>query len=222
VATVEPQVRPRRRLLIVEDESLTATLLVEVLTISGFDAVAVPDVIEARNEVVAFDPDCVLIDISLGPGPTGADLAHALHKQRPDIALLFLTRHPDLRTAGLREDEVPPSAGFVRKDLVGDPGYLVSAIEQVLQDSYSEVRHDSDPARPLGNLSEKQLEILRLMSLGYTNEAIARLKGAGLSSVERWIAGIFRDMGIAPGGDLNSRVEAVRRYVAAAGIPDRA
>ncbi len=211
----------RRRLLLVEDEPLTATLLTQVLTAEGFDMVAVRDVVEARREVREFDPDCVLIDISLGPGPSGADLAYALHEERPDIALLFLTRHPDLRTAGLSEDQVPPSVGFVRKDRVNDTAYLVSAIEQVLKEDTREVRHDTDPERPLGNLSERQLEILKLMALGYTNEAIARQQDAGLSTVERWIAGILRDMGISRSSEVNPRVEAIRRYVAVVGIPDR-
>lgn len=211
----------QRRLLLVEDEPLVSTLLSDVLTGEGFSVVAVPDVVSARREVRDFDPDCVLIDISLGPGPTGADLAFAIHAERPDIALLFLTRHPDLRTAGIAESDVPATAGFVRKDRVSDKGYLVEAIEQVLSDSPRAVRDDADPARPLGNLSERQLEVLRLMALGYTNEAIARLKGAGLSTVERWIAGIFRDMGIDNRTDVNPRVEAVRRYVAVVGIPDR-
>lgn len=210
-----------RRLLLVEDEPLTATLLAEVLEGSGFLVTTAPDVIEARRELRDFDPDCVLIDISLGPGPTGADLATAIHRERPDVALLFLTRHPDLRTAGLREGDVPASVGFVRKDRVSDTDYLVTAIEQALDDLAPKVRDDVDPERPLGNLSEKQIDVLRLMALGYTNEAIARQKAAGISTVERWVAGILRDMGIEGRGDVNPRVEAVRRYVAVVGIPER-
>ena len=59
------------------------------------------------------------------------------------------------------------------------------------------------------------------MALGYTNDAIARESGLALSSVERWVVGIFKDMGIDSRGDVNPRVEAVRRYVAVAGIPER-
>lgn len=211
----------RRRLLLVEDEPFVATLLSDVLTGQGFEVGIAHDVISARQAVADFDPDCVIIDISLGPGPSGADLAHVLHEQRPDVALVFLTRHPDLRTAGLREEDVPASIGFVRKDKVDDSAYLVEAIEQVLRDRAADVRHDVDPTRPLSHLSERQMDVLRMLALGYTNEAIARSMGAGLSTVERWVAGIFRDMGIPQGGDVNSRVEAVRRYVAVAGIPER-
>lgn len=211
----------QRRLLLVEDEPLTAALLLKVLAGEGFAVDAATTVSDARALVASFDPDCVLIDISLGVGPSGVDLAHMLSRERPDIALLFLTRHPDLRTAGLSDSDVPPQCGFVRKDLVHDPAYLVEAIEQVLRDQSRSVRHDTDPARPLGDLSEQQLDILRLVSLGYTNDAIARLRGVRPSTVERWIAGILKAMDIDPRGDLNPRVEATRRYVAVAGIPSR-
>jgi DNA-binding NarL/FixJ family response regulator len=210
-----------RRLLVVEDEPLTAALLTQILASTGFIVESVCDVAGARQAVRNFDPDCVLIDISLGPGPSGADLAYALAEERPDIALLFLTRHPDLRTAGLSKDDMPAHCGFVRKDLVQDADYLLQAIEQVLRDQSREVRHDNDPHRPLGDLSEQQVEILRLMALGYTNDAIAQMKGAGRSTVERWVAGILKTMDIDPRGAVNPRVEAVRRYVLVAGIPDR-
>ena len=211
----------QRRLLLVEDEPLTAALLLKVLTAEGFAVKGATNVSEARALVASFDPDCALIDISLGSGPSGVDLAHMLSQERPDIALLFLTRHPDLRTAGLSEADVPANCGFVRKDLVSDPDSLVLAIEQVLRDQSRTVRHDTDPGRPLGDLTEQQLDVLRLVSLGYTNDAIARLRGVRPSTVERWIAGILKAMDIDPRGDLNPRVEATRRYVAVAGIPSR-
>jgi len=218
---VQPPAPFQRRLLLVEDEPMTMTLLVRVLTDEGFIVESATDVGQARELVRDFDPDCVLIDISLGPGPSGADLAHVLHRERPDIALLFLTRHPDLRTAGLNEDQAPPNCGFVRKDRVGDTRYLVDAIEQVLRDRSLDIRDDVDPGRPLGGLTENQLEILRLMSLGYTNDSIAAMKNAGRSTVERWVAGIFKSMGIDGRAGVNPRVEAVRRYVAVAGVPHR-
>lgn len=211
----------QRRLLVVEDEPLVAALLTDALTSEGFVVATARDVVAARERIRDFDPDGLIIDISLGPGPSGADLAYAVRKERSDIAILFLTRHPDLRTAGVRADQVPANCGFVRKDLVADTDYLVAAIEHVLNDADRDVRHDVDPSRPLGNLSERQLEFLRLMALGYTNDAMARESGLALSSVERWVVGIFKDMGIDSRGDVNPRVEAVRRYVAVAGIPER-
>lgn len=210
-----------RRLLVVEDEPLTASLLAEVLASHGFEVETAADVLEARAAVRGFDPDAALIDISLGDGPSGLDLAYVLHEQRPDIALLFLTKHPDHRTAGVAAGDLPVGCGFLRKDRVRDTGYLMSSIEAVLTDRGDAVRDDRDPAKPLARLTGKQLHVLRLMAMGYTNDAIARMMNAARSSVERWVMEIFRVLDIDTKGDVNPRVEAVRQFVAASSLPER-
>jgi DNA-binding NarL/FixJ family response regulator len=210
-----------RHLLLVEDDGMTSGLLARVLENEGFAVMTARDALEARALIESFDPDIALIDISLGAGPNGVDLAHVMHDQYPHIALLLVTRFPDLRSAGLRGYELPSSCGFLRKDRISDPGYLVKAIEQVLRDHSRDVRDDIDPERPLSELTEQQMEILHLMALGYTNDVIARMKGAGRSSVERWVAGILEVMQIEPRGALNPRVEAVRQYISVVGVPQR-
>lgn len=216
-----PHVRENRRLLVVEDESLMASLLSQVLGAAGFAVETASDVLQARAAVRTFDPDAVLLDISLGDGPSGLDLAHVLHAQRPDIAIIVLTKYPDARVAGPNADELPPHCGFLRKDRVKDTAYLLEAIDAVLADRPRDARHDLDPAKPLAQLSPKHLEVLRLMATGYTNDFIAQAKGASQSTVERWTAEIFRALGIDTRGAVNPRVEAVRQFIAAAGVPDR-
>lgn len=210
-----------RRLLVVEDEPLMSSLLAQALTSAGFTVETASDVLQARAAVRNFDPDGVLLDISLGDGPSGLDLAHVLHAQRPDIALIVLTKYPDPRVAGVTLDELPPNCGFLRKDLVKDTAYLLEAINAVLTDRPKDVRHDLDASKPLAALSPKHLEVLRLMATGYTNEFIAQSKGASQSTVERWTAEIFRALRIETRGNVNPRVEAVRQFIAAAGVPDR-
>lgn len=210
-----------RRLLVVEDEPLMASLLAEVLVGHGFEVRTAANGLQARQEVEYFDPDAALLDIGLGDGPSGIDLAHVLHRQRPDIALLFLTKHPDARTAGVSETDIPPNCGFLRKDRVRNSTYLLESLEAVLADHSDLVRDDQDPASPLGMLNAKQLDVLRMMALGYNNDYIARAKGAGISTVERWVIGIFRALEIDTHGDLNPRVEAVRRFAAASALPER-
>ena len=210
-----------RRLLVVEDEPLMASLLASALTSAGFSVETACDVLAARGAVRNFDPDAVLLDISLGDGPSGLDLAHVLHRQRPDIALIILTKFPDPRTAGVETTMMPPNCGFLRKDRVRDTEYLLESIEAALNDRTNEVRQDNEGTHPLAPLSAKHLEVLRLMSTGYTNEYIAKLKDASQSTVERWNIEIFRALEINTKGNINPRVEAVRMFVSAAGVPDR-
>jgi DNA-binding NarL/FixJ family response regulator len=210
-----------RRLLVVEDDPFTASLLAEALVAHGFEVRIAADVLEARRAVKAFDPDVALIDIALGVGPSGLDLAHALSKQRPDIALLILTKYPDARTAGVSAGEVPKGCGFLRKDKVRDTEYLLAQLESVLADQAEQVRDDLDSVNPLAALSPRQLEVLRLIAMGYTNEFIAQSTESGLSSVERWVMQVFRALGLDSRGNINPRVEAARIFIAASSLPER-
>lgn len=208
-------------MLVVEDETLMSSLLADVLTTAGFEAEVAANVLQARQSVKEFDPDVALLDISLGEGPSGLDLAHVLHAQRPDIALIFLTKHPDRRTAGLDAEDVPPGCGFLRKDMVTDTAYLIEAIETVLADRPREVRHDLVPDRPLAALTTKQIDVLHMAAEGLTNSAIARERGTSERSVEMLMHSVFHTLGIETSGDLNPRVEAIRCYISAAGMPGR-
>jgi len=210
-----------RRLLLVEDEAFVASLLADVLTQAGFEVRVAHDVIEARRILREFDPDVALLDIWLGGGPTGLDLAHVLDRQHPEVAIVLLTRHPDRRTAGLAAADVPERAGFLRKDMVSDPDVLIDAIEGVLRDNPREHRHDRAPDRPLRGLTPRQVEVLRLAALGLTNAAIARERGTTERAVELLMQSALRALGVPDDPDLNRRVEGVRRYVAVVGLPER-
>lgn len=208
-----------RRVLIVEDEPLMASLLADSLRGSGFEVDTAGDVSQARRKIEDFDPDMLLLDISLGDGPTGVHLAHAVQLTRPDIAMLFLTRHPDAVSANREGLDLPKNVGFLRKHLVNDQGYLIDAIEKVFAERPNEVRQDSAPQPTFAGLSEHSLLVLRLIAEGCNNAQIANRCDASTKSVERWIDRLYKELGIDTKGDLNPRVEAARRYFMAVGIP---
>lgn len=198
-----------------------SALLADVLTMAGFEVDVAANVVDALESARDFDPDVALLDIALGDGPSGLDLARVLNLKRPDIALIFLTRHPDRRTAGLDVGDIPPGCGFLRKDMVANTQYLVSAIEKVLAENAGEVRHDLAEDRPLANLTRKQLDVLRMAAQGLTNTAIAQRRQTSERSVEALMHAIFVTLGIESHGDVNPRVEAVRQYIDGVGMPER-
>ena len=209
----------RRRVLIVEDEPLMASLLAESLRSNGFDVDTAADVAIARRKIEEFDPDMLLLDISLGDGPTGVHLAHAVHLTRPDIAMLFLTRHADATSASKEGLDLPPNVGFLRKHMVNDHGYLIEAIEKVFSERANEVRQDAPRENPFAQLAEQELKVLRLLAEGFNNSQIAIRCDMSTKSVERWIERIYKALGIDTKGDVNPRVEAARRYYLTVGIP---
>lgn len=210
-----------RRLLIVEDEPLTAMLLSDALGALHFEVAIAHSATEARREIKRFDPDAALIDIVLGHGPSGIDLAHVIREKHPYIGVLLLTKYPDLETAGYHATGIPAGCGFLRKDMVGDKDAIVAALDEVLAERAERVRHDKDADRPLAQLTKAQIEVLRLMAAGYGNEAIAVRRDCSVSAVQNLIVGIYRRLDIEQGGEVNPRVEAIRRFIEVAGIPER-
>ena len=211
----------KRRILIVEDEPLMSALLQQSLTSADFEVEAAIDAAQARKKIEAFDPDILLLDISLGDGPSGLHLAHAIDKTRRDIAILILTKHPDAKSATSEGLDIPARVGFLRKHLVNDVNYLLNAIEKVLSDRSSEVRQDFQSESPINNLSEQAVMILSLIAQGFSNNEIATRTKLSVKSVERWIDIIYKELEITKSGEINQRVEAARRYYMIAGIPER-
>ena len=210
-----------RRLLVVEDEPLLAALLTKSLSEAGFSVQSASDVAKARAAIDAFDPDAVLLDISLGDGPSGVHLAHALRQTRPEIAIIILTKYPDARAASLDGLDLPDGVGFLRKHLVEDIDALVAAIEKCLADQSQQVRQDQQEEPAELQLRGQGLVVLELLAQGYNNAEIAARCGLSTKSAERWIEKVYKELGIESRGPLNPRVEAARRYYLTAGIAHR-
>jgi DNA-binding NarL/FixJ family response regulator len=211
----------KRRILIVEDEPLMSSLLKQSLTSADFEVETASDTGQARKKIDSFDPDILLLDISLGDGPSGLHLAHAIDQTRPDIAILILTKHPDAKSATSEGLELPLRVGFLRKHLVNDVSYLLNAIEKVLTDRSNEVRQDDKSDSPFKGLSTQAFQVLSLLAQGYNNNEIASRSKLSVKSVERWIDIIYKELDINKNGEINQRVEAARKYFEAVGIPQR-
>ena len=210
-----------RRILIVEDEGFTSGLLCAALKGAGFEVRAAASTAEARRVVADFDPDAALIDLNLGPGPNGVDLAHIPHHQNPGVALLLLTRLPDLRAAGYTDADLPPTCGFIRKEAVTDADLLVQAVESALADKVQRMKEQVDQASPLATLTQTQLAVLRLVTQGYTTPRIAEMRGTTTSAVEKVLGSIYDALEIPKDDGISRRSEAMRIFVEHAGLPPR-
>lgn len=198
-----------------------SALLASSLKNAGFEVASASNAADARKTVETFDPDIMLIDIFLGSGPSGIQLANAVNQSHPEIGLLLLTKFKDSLSSMHDLGEIPPNCGFLRKDLVADTDHLISAIEAVLGDRADEARQEMAVHGGVGDLNKKQQQVLRLLAEGLTNSEIANRTDLSVKSVERYLAQIFDELGISSENGVNQRVEAARRYYLTAGIPER-
>lgn len=209
----------KRHILLVEDESFLLSLLTSYLEQAGFQVTAVSSAVEARKALKHSDPDGVVLDIDLGPGPTGLDIGEALLAKSPEIAVVYLTALSDLRVAGAEGSKIHPRAAFLNKTMIHSSHVLIDALDSVLQGkNSSDYRHDKNSQRPLANLSMTQIQILKLIAEGKTNQQIADIRQRSLSATEATIGRAITALGLENSADSNARVLAATTFLTKSGL----
>lgn len=82
------------RILLVEDNPLTAKGLKYLLEKEQYTVIEVPDLSTARAELAEHDFDLALLDVSL-PDGEGFSLAHEIKTRNPSLPVIFLTARDD-------------------------------------------------------------------------------------------------------------------------------
>jgi len=210
-----------RSVLVVEDEPFIRGLVADKLKSDGFKVEVASSGAEARKIAANSDLDIVVMDIDLGPGPSGLDLGIALHKMHPELALVFLTHVPEPRIYGIDLKSVPKNAAYLLKERLVDPNVLNNAIEAALRDRVGpEFRDDLKPSHPLMNVSKIQLDVLRMIAKGMSNQQIADERGTTLRAVENLVNRAIAAAGIGAKSKTSARVIAVREFIRVAGLPE--
>lgn len=201
-----------RTVLVVENEDFLRSLIADSLETHGFKVATAANALDAKRLLTSVDPDAAVLDIDLGTGPTGLDFAAQLSITSPEVGIVFLTDLPDPRFAR-DAHEVQKNQAYLNKRLLADSTVLAEAINAVLlEDGIDEYRHDQNLDRPLSNLSRIQLEILKLIVEGKTNQQIADIRQRSIGATESAITRTLEALGIEKDAALNVRVEAVRKY----------
>ena len=210
----------QRTVLVVEDEPFIRGLICDKLESDGFKVLAASSAAEAREISSDAEIDISVLDIELGNGPTGFDLGIALHKTYPGMALVFLTHIPEPRIIGLDSKAIPKNAAYLLKERLVDPEVLNQAIEAALRDRVDkEFRDDLKPAHPLVHMSRTQIEVLRMLAEGKSNQQIAAARGTTLRAVENLVTRAITAAGIDAESKTSARVIAVREFIRIAGLP---
>jgi DNA-binding response OmpR family regulator len=124
------------RILIVEDEAVTAADLHDELIAQGYEVTGTADTAEAALvSAMTNPPDLVLMDINLSGSSDGVFAARSLRAK--EIPVIFLTAHYDDRTLGTAKLTAP--VGYITKPF--NPHQLGVAIEIGI------ARHRSDLKR---------------------------------------------------------------------------
>jgi DNA-binding NarL/FixJ family response regulator len=202
------------KLLIVENDSFAGTFMSKSLDAAGLSVISVADTAPiAMKTFRETSPDCALIDIELGTGPNGIDIARAFRKLKPSVGIVFLTSIVDPRLIDLKGLELPDGSIYLSKSYVSDTGEISDSLHESMQLAKSKsvaciIRYPKSQLQ----LTNGQFELIRLIAEGLSNKEIARTKFVTLKSTENSIARLAKKLDLKDTNTNSQRVLIAKRY----------
>lgn len=216
---------PLLRVIIAEDNYLvregTRSLLEDSGAIEVIAAVGTAD--ELLDAVRRFEPDAVLTDIRMPPGHhmEGIEAAHTIRAAHPKIGVAVLSQHTDESYALALFRDGTAGLAYLLKDRLGDLEDLIKALREVVAGGSVidpqvvealVARRSRTADSPLGALTPRELDVLRVMAQGETNAGIEQSLHLSASTVEKHVNSIFAKLRLAD-APVHRRVAAVLTFL---------
>lgn len=166
---------------------------------------------EALNLVSEMAPDVLLLDMEM-PGLSGVDVAKQLKAARSGVRVLALSAYDDGQY--VRNLLANGAAGYITKEEA--PEMIIEAVRGVARGeegwlsrrAMARMTAWTRDSELVGNeLSSRELEVLRLVVAGKTNQEIGHILQISEKTVEKHVGAIFNKL------DVSSRVEAAVQAV---------
>jgi two-component system response regulator NreC len=204
------------RVVLADDHSVVRHGLRQLLETSGGFAVVAQaaDVPSTLESVRRWRPDVLVLDLNM-PGGSSLDAVPQLRQESPGTQIVVLTMQSE--PAYARRALSAGAVGYVLKDAADEE--VVEAIRRAAAgERYlhprlgARVAAEPHPAPP-ETLSERELQVLRMVALGHTNSEIADRLYLSVRTVETHRSHIQRKL------RLRNRSDLVR-YALAHGLLD--
>jgi DNA-binding NarL/FixJ family response regulator len=168
---------------------------------------------EATRKASELRPDVVVMDI-LMPGMSGIEATRRIRAALPEVKVLVLSMYDDeehvqrLLAAGasgcmLKRATSDQLVRSLREVFAGGMALDPSVAAKVVKDYVRRVQRDEE-APPPGDLTPRELEVLRLVAEGHSNQAIADKLGLSRKTVDVHRTNLMRKL------DLHDVTEIVK------------
>lgn len=194
--------------VVCDDEQFSRALVSSVVEQLGYVVHTCATATEAIALADEFDPDIMVIDLDLGEGPTGIDALIHIREQAPWVAGVVLTGH---RSPRMVRRDLPTrldGVSYLVKSELRSAQDLATGIEAAVNGSQS----TTDQPDNLPRLTPAQVDLLRMITDGLSNEEIARQRDCSVRSTERLVARLYQSLAINTHPGVNARVVAARMY----------
>ena len=215
------------RLVLADDHYLVREGVRRLLeTREDFAVVAACDDLASLLAAVDSErPDVVVTDIRMPPGDTdeGIQAAERLRETHPEIGVVVLSQYASPKYVLALLEGGSGRRAYLLKERVEDLDQLAGAIRTVAEGGSvidSKVvealvaQTARDDESPLGQLTPRELDVLREMAEGKNNAAIAETLVLTERSVQKVIHSIFLKLGLTWETAVHKRVKAVILYLA--------
>ena len=198
------------RVLVTDDHPFGLATLAAALSGRGIDVRAVRTASEAMTVASTYRPNVAVLDLDLGAGPTGIDLARALRRELPAIGICLLTSYRDPCLAGSDVPVLPIGSVYLCKADIEDVDTVVSAIRLVEYAPLTRRTAQFGSSGPTVPLTDVQMEVLLLIGEGVSTAEIAQRRGVSAGAIEQTIARICERLDIPKHAERNQRVQLVQ------------
>jgi DNA-binding NarL/FixJ family response regulator len=187
------------RVLLVDDHRVVRAGLTALLN-SAADVEVVgeaPDGAAALELTESVEVDLVLMDLSM-PVMDGVTATRKMRERHPDIRIVVLTSFVD--QARVREAIAAGATGYVLKDC--SPDELLAAVRagaaghSPLDPRIAGALLQGAGAPDAPQLSDRELQVLRLATKGLANKQIGRSLGISERTVKVHLGNVFRRIGV--------------------------
>jgi DNA-binding NarL/FixJ family response regulator len=213
------------RIAIAEDSGFFRDALADALESLGVNVSAKVDNIPSLFEAIAVDePDVVVLDVCLPPTKTDEGLvaAETLARTSPHIGVLVLSAHLGMPHVARLLSASDRGIGCLSKDQLHDADMLMAALTRIadggtfVDPQFVEARFRMDSVT--ASLTPRELEIMRALAQGLSNQGIASHLHVNVKTVESAITSIFRKFNL-EGNETNARVCAVLTFLGQSNRP---
>ncbi|MGV7929567.1 MAG: response regulator [Spirochaetota bacterium] len=147
----------------------------------------------AIRAIEKIRPELVIVDISLAEGVSGLELIKVLRRRYPKLPVLVLSMHEESLYAervirsGARgyvmKNELTAKVVDAARAVLAGKVYLSGAMSSRLLDELM-YRRSNKAVNPVDRLSDRELEVLRLVGSGNTSSDIAAKLNVSVKTVE--------------------------------------
>jgi DNA-binding NarL/FixJ family response regulator len=185
--------------LVVDDHPLVRAGLIELLGTTEDLQIAgeASGGAQAVDLAAASTPDVILMDLSM-PDMDGVEATRRILRAQPQISVVVLT---SFRDQGRVVDALAAGAvGYLLKDC--DPREVLAAVRSAalghapIDPRVARALLPSATVRSSETLSDREVEVLRLLTQGLANKQIGRALGISERTVKVHIGNVFRRIGV--------------------------